>query len=71
MIVDSEFLTIECIREKCKLLSFILLNPKPTSIWFEDDEFEIIEKVFVGMEYNHFEVIKKEYYKKVIEMVGE
>lgn len=57
--VDRKLLTVECIREKCKLLNLLLLNPKPTSSWFEDDEFEIIEKVFVEMEHNHFEVIKK------------
>ncbi|URZ18332.1 DUF3320 domain-containing protein [Clostridium felsineum] len=57
--VDSKFLTIEYIRAKCELLSLLMLNPKPIPVWFEDDKFEIIEKVFLEMEHKYFELTKK------------
>lgn len=57
--IDSEFLNVKCVKEKSKLLSLLLLNPKPTPIWFDDDEFNVIEKVFSEMEHNHFEFTRK------------
>jgi len=57
--IDSEFLNLKCIKEKSRLLSLLLLNPKPTQRWFDDDEFNVIGKIFEEMEHNHFEFTRK------------
>lgn len=41
------------------MLNFLLLNPKPTLKWFEDDEFDVIKKVFNEMKQNYDEFTEK------------
>ncbi|MBN1065570.1 DUF4011 domain-containing protein [Clostridium botulinum] len=57
-IENSDF-NIKFIINNYELLDFLLLNPKPTLKWFEDDEFDVIKKIFYEMKQNYDELTDK------------